>query len=80
MEVIFYILPRLIFLILLQLLWDYCLHKEYKNIDKQIEDIRAENTRLFNGCYEKSENVEECGKQCILYEKCIQVKEGKNIV
>ena len=76
MEIVFDITFRLLFLLIVQLLWDMLIHKDYKNIDVRIEEAIEENDRLFKECYENG----HCDKYCTLNNRCkYKIKERKTI-
>lgn len=78
MELLSFVLPRIIVLVFLQLMWNFCLHKDYKGIDKKIEELSEENSRLFKECYKIKKNGKKCGKYCPLKDHCeCKVNGGK---
>lgn len=63
MEIVFYIIPRLLFIILIQLMWDVLIHRDSKDLDVEIAKREKENEILTEECYNTRKTKEEF---CIL--------------
>ena len=74
MEIFLKIVTRLVYLLIIQLVWDVLLHKSNKNLDQRIEDTRTENSRLYKECHLKHKDGKYCNDYCTLVNRCQYMK------